>query len=315
MLPASLGIEPHRQVDHRHVAERGQDAGDEGGGEHLGDVLLGQDGVDHQHDRRRDQDAQRAAGGQGTAGQAVGITGALEFGQRNLAHRCRGGHRRAADRTEAGTGADGGHADAALAVAEEGLGGLEQRLRHAAQRRELPHQQEQAARRTATHWRNCRRPSSSSDSAAVGRCHRPATSRSDPAPASTGRSARAGRSTRAAPGTTRRQVAASPSMLACREVEAWRWRDQPQVFENAPGIDGNADRGRHQRGRIAPPHRHLQDEGDLGIAAVIMAWPVPCARPAAPRPPASAGPLRFPVRASMAPGRRSRADRPWRGRA
>jgi hypothetical protein len=72
-----------------------------------------------------------------------------QFGQRHLAHRRRGGQRRAADRAEAGAGADRRHADAAAAVAEEGLGRLEQRLRHAAQRGELAHQQEQRHDRQA----------------------------------------------------------------------------------------------------------------------------------------------------------------------
>ena len=133
----------HVNRDHRHIAQRRKDAGNHRGCKQLGDVLLRQDGVNYQHDRGRDQDAQGAAGRERAGRQGAGIAGPAQFGQRHLAHGRRGGERGAADRSEARACADCSHSDATLAMPEESFGGLEQSLGHAADRRELPHQQEQ----------------------------------------------------------------------------------------------------------------------------------------------------------------------------
>ena len=92
---------------------------------------------------RRNQDAQRTASSQRGRGQRTGITRALELRQGHLAHGGSRGQRRAADGTETGASADGCHGHTALAVAHPGFSRLEQRLRQAAERGKLPHQQEQ----------------------------------------------------------------------------------------------------------------------------------------------------------------------------
>ena len=137
------GIQRDHDLHHQHVAQHGDDAGQDRGHEQLADRLLGQDGIDHQRHGRRDHDAQGAAGGQRTRGQRAGIAIALEFGQRHLAHgrrRCQG---RTADRPEAGAGAYRRHRDAALAVPDEGADEPEQGTAQAAMGGELAHQQEQ----------------------------------------------------------------------------------------------------------------------------------------------------------------------------
>ena len=114
------------------------DAGDE----QLADVLLGDDAVDREHGRRRQHGAKRAAGGDhaGSEGLRIVVAAHLRIGD----GRERGGgrHRRAGDRGKAGAGGDGGDAEAALEMSDEGIGGAEQFAAHAGVRHERAHQQE-----------------------------------------------------------------------------------------------------------------------------------------------------------------------------
>jgi len=61
----------------------------------------------------------------------------------NFRHGRGGRDRRAADRTEAGAGAHRRHGEAAAQMADAGIGGAEQLLRHARARDEIAHQDEQ----------------------------------------------------------------------------------------------------------------------------------------------------------------------------
>ena len=106
------------------------------------DVLLGDEAVDREHDRRRDQDAERAARRDHAGCDIVAVAEATHLGQRDVAHGRRGRDRRAADRGEAAARADGGEREAAAEVAEPGVAGAKQFLRHPRCGREHAHQDE-----------------------------------------------------------------------------------------------------------------------------------------------------------------------------
>ena len=138
-----LGFQRTTDLHHEHVAQHRDEARHHRGHEQFADRLLGEDGVDDQRDRGRDHDAQRAARCKSSGGQAPGIAVTAQLGQRDLSHGRGRGERRAADRAEAGAGADCGHRHAAAAMTEKRADEAEQAAAQAAMRGELTHQQEQ----------------------------------------------------------------------------------------------------------------------------------------------------------------------------
>ena len=141
-----------------HHQRRAQQAGQHAGGEQLADVRLGDDAVDHHDRRRRDHDAQRAAGGDDAGRQVVGVAELLHRRVGDLAHRRRGGDRRAADRAEAGAGEHRRVRQAAAHVADERIGGAEQLVRQPGAGDEVAHQDEQRHHATACRRSRSRRP-------------------------------------------------------------------------------------------------------------------------------------------------------------
>ena len=134
---------PHAADDHDrdHVHRRGQEAGNDAGDEQLADVLLGDDAVDREHGRRRQHGAERAAGGDHAGGEGLRIVVAAHLRIGDGRERGGGRHRRAGNRGKAGAGGDGGDAEAALEVSDEGVGGAEQFAAHAGIRHERAHEQ------------------------------------------------------------------------------------------------------------------------------------------------------------------------------
>ena len=132
------GIAADAPGNGQHVEEGGQQAGDEGRHEQLGDVLLGRDRIDDQDHRGRDQDAEGPTDGEraGRQGRRVAVTAQLGIG--GTAHRGGGGDRGAADGAEGGAGADRSHRHPTAAVADQSAGGLEQRLGEARSARPRP---------------------------------------------------------------------------------------------------------------------------------------------------------------------------------
>ncbi len=134
-----------RHADDRdgdHVHGDGEDAGQDAGDEQLADVLLGDQPVDREHRRGRDHDAERAAGGDHAGGEGLRIAVAPHLRIGDLRERRRGRDRRAADRRKAAAGRDGGDAEPAPEMAEEGVRGAEQLAAHAGGGGERAHQQE-----------------------------------------------------------------------------------------------------------------------------------------------------------------------------
>ncbi len=134
---------PGRVHDGQAQEDGAEDAGQDPRHEELADVGLGEDAVDHHDGRRRDHDAERARAGDGARGELVGIAEALHGRIGHLGHGGRGGDRGAADAAEAGRRPHGGHGEAAAQVADEGVGGAEQLLRHARARDEAAHEDEE----------------------------------------------------------------------------------------------------------------------------------------------------------------------------
>ena len=137
-------IRPHLADDHHreHVHRGGEQAGNDAGDEQLADVLLGDDAVDREHGRRRQHGAERAAGGDDAGSKRLRIVVAPHFRIGDGGESRGGGDRRARDRGKAGAGRDGGDAQPALEMAEEGIGGAEQFAAHAGIGHERAHQQE-----------------------------------------------------------------------------------------------------------------------------------------------------------------------------
>ena len=137
------GHQAHVDRDRDHVAGHRDQAGNHRGGEQLGDVLLGQDGVDHERHAGRNQDAERAPGGQCAGGQALRIAVALELRQRHRGDGGRGGHRGAANGAECGAGDHRGHRQPAAKARHGRRSHLEQGAADAALGGEVAHQDEQ----------------------------------------------------------------------------------------------------------------------------------------------------------------------------
>ena len=129
--------------DGDHVHRDGEDAGQDAGDEQLADVLLGDQAVDREHGGGRDHDAERAAGRDHAGRERLRIAEAPHLGIRHLGEGRGGRDRGAADRREAAAGRDGGNAEPAAQMAEEGIGGAEQLAAHARGGGERAHQQEQ----------------------------------------------------------------------------------------------------------------------------------------------------------------------------
>ena len=145
----ALAARPERrpQGDHRanrqHVEEDPDDARNHTGGEQFADIGLGQDAVDHQQHAGRDQDAEGAAGGDRAGRQPVVVAVTAHRRHGDLRHGRRGGEAGAADRAEAAAGDDRRHRQAALAMAQKGVGGGVQFLRQAGPGDEVAHEDEQ----------------------------------------------------------------------------------------------------------------------------------------------------------------------------
>ena len=129
----------HRDAEQDH----GDEAGQEAGREQLADAGLGHDPVEDHDGRGRDQDAERAAGGDRAGGELVGVAVAVHRRVGDLGEGRGGGDRGAADRAEAGAGEHRRHRQAAAQVADEGVGGPVQLLRHAGPGDEVAHQDEE----------------------------------------------------------------------------------------------------------------------------------------------------------------------------
>ena len=133
--------QPADDDDGQHVHRRGQQSRNDAGDEQLADVLLGDDAVDGEHRRRRQHGAERAAGGDHPGGERLRIVVAAHFRIGDGGEGRGGRHRRARDRGKAGAGRDGGDAEPALEMADEGIGGAEQLAAHAGVGHERAHQQ------------------------------------------------------------------------------------------------------------------------------------------------------------------------------
>jgi hypothetical protein len=129
----------HRQAEQHHRDEARQDAG----GEQLADAGVGHDPVDDHDGRRRDQDAERPARGDRADRELVGIVVLAHRRIGDLGHRRRGRDRRAADRAEACAREHGRHRQAAAQVADDGVAGAVELLRHAGAGDEVAHQDEE----------------------------------------------------------------------------------------------------------------------------------------------------------------------------
>ena len=128
---------------HRHhVHRRGEQARNDAGDEELADVLLGDDAVDREHRRRRQHGAERTAGGNHAGGEGLRIVVAAHLRIGDGRERRGGRHRRAGNRGKAGAGGDGGDAEPAPEMSDEGIGGAEQFAAHAGIRHERAHEQE-----------------------------------------------------------------------------------------------------------------------------------------------------------------------------
>ena len=138
-LRIARGDDGHRAHHQRGAKQPRQHAGRK----QLADVRFGDDAVDHHDRRRRDHDAQRAAGGDDAGGQVVGVAELLHRRIRHLAHRGRGGDRRAADGAEPGAGQDRGVRQPATHVPDQRVRQAEQFVREARARDEVAHQDEQ----------------------------------------------------------------------------------------------------------------------------------------------------------------------------
>ena len=126
----------------QHVHRGGEQARNDAGDEELADILLSDDAVDGEHRGRRQHGAERAAGGDDAGGEGLRIVVAahLRIGD---GRESRGGRDRGArDRGKAGAGRDGGDAEPAAQMADEGVGGAEQFAAHAGIGDERAHQQE-----------------------------------------------------------------------------------------------------------------------------------------------------------------------------
>ena len=130
------------QHHRHHVHGRGQEPRDNASDEQLADVLLGDDAVDGKHGRRRQHGAERAAGGNHAGGEALRIIVTPHFRVGDGGKGRRGGDRGARDRGKPGASGDGGDAEPALKVADEGIGGTKQFAAHARIGHEGAHQQE-----------------------------------------------------------------------------------------------------------------------------------------------------------------------------
>ena len=91
---AQLGVQPTPDQGVGGVQAGEENAGDDGGGEQIGDRHLQHRPHDHQHDRRRDQDPQRTAGGDGAGREPHVVVGPVH-GLRG--HDAEDGHRRPHD--------------------------------------------------------------------------------------------------------------------------------------------------------------------------------------------------------------------------
>ena len=140
---AELGLEADHRLHGADVEQHADDAGDDPGDEQRADAGLGEDAVDDEDDARRDQDPEGAAGRDRSGGEAVGVAEAPHRRHRHLGHRRRGRQARAADGAEAAAGDDGGHRQAAAAVAEEGVRGGIELVREPRAADEGAHQDEQ----------------------------------------------------------------------------------------------------------------------------------------------------------------------------
>jgi len=137
---------------HQHadgIEHGAENTGNERGDEQLAERLLGQQRIDHQDDARRNQNPERAAGGDGARRELVVIAVAAHFRQRHRRDGGDGGQRRAADRAEAGAGADRGDGQTAAQMADKGVDESEQIARKPAARGEDAHHQEQWDHRQA----------------------------------------------------------------------------------------------------------------------------------------------------------------------
>ena len=136
------GIGPHDPLHGEAQQERRENARQDAGGEQLADVGLGHHAVDHHQRRGRNEDAERAAAGDRAGRQAVRIAELAHGRIGDLGHGGGGGDRGAADGAEAGAGAHRRHGEPAAQMADAGVGGAEQLLRHAGPRDEVAHQDE-----------------------------------------------------------------------------------------------------------------------------------------------------------------------------
>jgi len=138
-----LGLQAGDDDDDGDEREDGDEAGDDGGLEHLDDRALDDHRVDDQRHRGRDQDAQGAAGRQRAGGQPGLVAHALELGQRHAPHGRGGGQRGAAHRPEAGAGADGGDGHPAAEAPDQGVDPLEEVAAEVGVGGQVAHQHEQ----------------------------------------------------------------------------------------------------------------------------------------------------------------------------